>query len=302
MKNRYIALSLVVFVLSGCSWWHTIRHEQAKPAPAANDVRPIQDVRPTRPTVKGLIEDVRAHSALEQYGLFTQAIQASPQLSAQLQLLIDEGLLSRIVIGQESPQGWGAWRDGSTWVFMPAFVANLSPHRIYDVVTDSDILPNNMAFVLGYMAYHAQHEKELEKGLAGISSLPTMSNEDKQDRSIELHVRVDAGAFIQGWNNVVNVATTQNQGIPLTERQSAALLLNFIFREPFLIESIVREYESLPPSQKRIAVPAAQSLASFGPSLQYHLDMGAGGIPMNERNIDAMTRALEHSELTPVKP
>lgn len=197
-------------------------------------------------STQDVLANLRANATPEQYRDFDQAIQASPALSAQLNELSGSGQLTRLSIAAPASahEMFRAKRDGSTWTFTPELVQQMEKTRIYDVVYPDDILPNNVVFVLGHLAFHASHAAALK------ASEDTMKAGWKTDAAAHqpgapldataniqkwthLHLEDEAGAFVQGWNDVLDAALHQNHDAPLTMRQCATLLMNLRYRAVF---------------------------------------------------------------------
>ncbi len=93
-----------------------------------------------------------------QYDMFAEAISASPELTNQLNDLAARGLLTAFRIDPSPSQAasrkpFSARRDGSVWAFTPPFLQQQAKARLYDVVQPDDVLPDNMVFALGHLAF-----------------------------------------------------------------------------------------------------------------------------------------------------
>jgi hypothetical protein len=91
----------------------------------------------------------------------------------------------------------------------------------------------------------------------------------------ELGVHDEAGAFLQGWNNVVDAAAQETHSA-LSAQQLADLLLNLRYRAPFLIA---------------IKSSGAQRLAGDA----------HGMYPLDEHNLSVMSDALGRSQVIDVR-
>ncbi|WP_010091315.1 hypothetical protein [Burkholderia ubonensis] len=246
----------------------------------ATDVQKLaQRAQSSDISIESILADLRGRSTQSQYEAFANAIRHSPALAAQLNELVRAGLLTRISIDSgEASQGrsFGAMRSGSTWVFTPSFVADQGPRRIHDVVSDDDILPDNMVFALGFMAWRTTHDEEVTKALGAMRE-STDAPMAKMEWLVKLNIRIDAGAFIQGWNDVVDAAVRQNRGVPLTVSQGNALMMNLRYRGPLL---------------------KAVTAASPNPKLR----MESSSIPYDMKNVAALASALQESQLIDIQP
>lgn len=243
-------------------------------APADVDVAPAEDGALAR-----LLAELRTRATPAQYAAVADAIHASPALAAQLGELVRDGLLTRITVDTgEAALGrtGGALRNGSVWVLTPSFVANQAPRRFHDVVHGDDILPNNMAFALGYMAWRASHDAELSREAQALRASSDTVDAKKQ-RWIDVNTRIDAGGFIQGWNDAVEAAASQNGGVPITVKQSVDMMMNLRYRGP-LIKAIA-------------AKPPERTLRVTGPALL-----------LDASNIDALAAALKTSSVIDIEP
>jgi hypothetical protein len=198
--------------------------------------------------LKYIVQNFRQYATNDQYRLLTGAILASPALAKELSTLADNGLLTTFSIdtppsGSARPGTFGAGISGTDWVFKSSFLEEQGTARIYDVVDKDDILPNNMVFALGHLAFHAQREEQFKKdeeALKGTSSDAVASDAKRKDfsnpmeRWIDLRLRYEAGAFIHGWNYVYDAAVLENHTNPLSANQVGSLLLNLRNRAIFL--------------------------------------------------------------------
>ncbi|WP_175756347.1 hypothetical protein [Burkholderia cepacia] len=229
--------------------------------------------------VERLLADLRARSTADQYAAVAAAIHASPALAAQLDELVDAGLLTRIAVDSGEPalgRTTGALRNGSVWILTPAFVAQQAPRRLFDVVQDDDILPDNMVFALGYMAWRAKHDADVSRASDALRASDDSADTKKQ-RWIDLNTRIDAGGFIQGWNDTVDAATFQQGGRPVSIVQAVQMMMNLRYRGPLI--TAIR------------ATPPARKLRITGPTLALDAD-----------NLDALASALQTSPVIDIEP
>jgi hypothetical protein len=179
------------------------------------------------------------------------------------------------------PSTFGAGISGTDWVFKSSFLQEQGTARIYDVVGKDDILPNNMVFALGHLAFHAQRaeqfkkDEEALKGGANGGALPSEGKRtglNSMDQWIDLRLRYEAGAFIQGWNDVYDAAELENHGNPLSANQIAILLLNLRNRAVFL--KTMNDHK---------------------------LFSGSGRIEQTDANINAIVAALHDSKMVDIE-
>jgi hypothetical protein len=205
---------------------------------------------PSAGDLQGLLDILREHSTSQQYAVFADAIQASPELKAQLEEIASQGLVKSFSITTIAPTGpkhilFGAKRDGTQWLFTPEFIEQQAKKRLYDVVRPDDRLPNNMVFALGHLAFHAHNaamrDAELKPLLAtGRQLAQAAKNGAPVDltnylkSTNEVLLRDEAGAFIQGWNDVVDAAEHERTQTPFTIAQMPVMLLNLRYRAPLM--------------------------------------------------------------------
>jgi hypothetical protein len=204
---------------------------------------------PSSGPLKFIIDDLRQHATGDQYQLITKAIIASPALTTQLTTLAENGLITKFSIDMPPSQSmhpniFGAGISGTTWAFTSSFLNEQATVRIFDVVGKDDILPNNMVFALGHLAFHTQKEEQFktdEEALKRVTdSNDVLDGVKRKDligpmgRLVDLRLRYEAGAFIQGWNDVYDAAVLENNGNPLSANQVGNLMLNLRNRAVFL--------------------------------------------------------------------
>lgn len=178
----------------------------------------------------------------DQVARLREAIASSPALEAQLNALAASGMLTRFAVGVTPEQvprrgPFSAWIQDSTWAFSDEFIGKHGKQRLFDVVQPDDILPDNLVFALGHMAYGAKVAKELATEEASLQATykeqAASGNHDATaliKQSVALHINNDAAATIQGWNDTVDAAQHENGGKPLTARQAASLMMNLQYR------------------------------------------------------------------------
>jgi len=197
------------------------------------------------------LDTLKVHATAAQYVMFANAISASPALTSQLNDLEAKGLLTEFRIDESMvPPGQGkpfsARLNGSVWVFTPAFVQQQAKVRLYDVVQPGDVLPDNMVFALGHLAFKADtaatmlaSEQSLQSQFrasrqTGQGSLSGMTPDTFLRASVQMHLQNDAGAFIQAWNDMLDAAVRQNGGRELSIRQVASTMMNLRYRAVFM--------------------------------------------------------------------
>jgi hypothetical protein len=272
-------MSAIIIVLM-CSW--AMGAEDAKqlvsfvnsPAIAAHKL-------PSGGLLKNIIDDLRRNATDEQYQLITKAIAASPALAVQLTTLAENRLITRFIIAPSSSplvpiNMFGAQISGTDWVFTPSFLEQQGTIRIFDVVYEGDILPNNMVFALGHLAFHAEHKEQFKKDEEALTKITDSEAalaeayrrgvSPPTERWGNLRLRYEAGAFIQGWNDVVDAAVLENHGNKLSARQVASLIMNLRNRWLF-----------------------------FKEMHGYNLFADSGQIEQNDANVEAIVAVLHNS-------
>src|SRR5581483_2611612 len=74
---------------------------------------------------------------------------------------------------------FGAALDQGRIAFTPAFFKAISTAQPFDLRSADDIPPNNMAFVLGHLAFHLQNAASMGDALAHLTANPNTTNIDK---------------------------------------------------------------------------------------------------------------------------
>ncbi|OXI87577.1 hypothetical protein CFB50_03070 [Burkholderia sp. AU33423] len=243
---------------------------------AAAEPAPTPAAQAVYPAVERLLGELRTRSTPDQYAAVARAIHASPALAGQLNELVDAGLLTRIAVDSGEPalgRTSGALRNGSVWILTPAFVESQAPRRLSHVVHDGDILPDNMVFALGYMAWRAKHDADVSREAAALRASDDSADEKKR-RWIELNTRIDAGGFIQGWNDTVDAAAVQHDGRPVGITQIVPMLMNLRYRGP-----LIKAIQATPP-----------------------LRVTATTFPFDDASIDALALALKGSSVIDIEP
>jgi len=168
----------------------------------------------------------------DQVARLREAIASSPSLEAQLNALATSGELTQFAVGNEvtlPPKvgPFSAWIHGTTWAFHADFIGHHGKTRLYDVVRPGDILPDNLVFALGHLAYKAKTAKAMDVGSASAKALSLQ-------QWVVLRMTNDAEATIQAWNDTVDAAEEENGGAHLTVAQQASMLINLQYRGALL--------------------------------------------------------------------
>jgi hypothetical protein len=222
-----------------------------------------------------LLERLHASVSPEAYRQIAAAVAASSALRVQLNELTVAGSLTevRVVPQSDLPPGkakfFHGFTDGTRLVFSNEFLQELLKNRPFDVVNADDVPPDNTVFVLGHLAYHL-HAGE-----------PQMQRAQMTDQTaaiqafIAQRLQVEATAFIQGWNDMIDAATHANQNRPLSPRQVGQLFMNARYRFAF-----------------------AQAIRSTETPLRL---LQSGAIEVNEPNIQAIATVLKHSAISDIE-
>src|SRR5258708_17059525 len=152
--------------------------------------------------LKPIIDKLARMASSQQFSQIIGAARASPQLTRQLGRLIAQGKLTEIrILDANGPKPFGAWVDGATIYFTTNFLAAQLNYR-GPTFHANDILPNNTVYCLGHLAYH------LAAGVLDPGKFPRM------DEFVRKNLEIDAGAYIQGYNDVMDAAMQTNSGKP----------------------------------------------------------------------------------------
>ncbi len=154
-----------------------------------------------------------------------EAINASPALTQQLAAAANAGQLAAIGVappGRPPASPFATTIDRGKIVLASDFATQTGKKRLIDVAVPNEILPNNLVFVLGSLAYHLAHPPPTPQGYPN----PAAYSQARLDQ--------DARSFIQGWNDVVDAATRENANQPLGVQQQGALLANLRYRAVLL--------------------------------------------------------------------
>ncbi|BFI96561.1 MAG: hypothetical protein RSP_20710 [Rhodanobacter sp.] len=192
--------------------------------------------------LENILDQLGKQAPPDQVAHLREAIGSSPALEKQLDALVSSGRLAHFAIGDAASQvprrgPFSAWFQGNTWAFSGDFIAKHGKQRLYDVVQTDDILPDNLVFVLGHLAYEAKTAAAISSEEAAIKEATraqiAAGNNDMTSvmrQSIALHINNQAAATIQGWDDTVDAAQHENSGRPLSPRQAASLMMNLQYR------------------------------------------------------------------------
>ena len=187
----------------------------------------------TRVASGQVLDGVTIKATPTQMARLRSAIASSPALQAQMKALAASGKLTDIVVGDiadSPPKAWpfSAWIHGTTWVFRSDFIEQHGKNRLFHVVKPDDILPDNLVFALGHLAYETQTASEQ------ISPAAASASHISKQQWIAARMSNDASATIQGWNDTVDTAELENGSKPLSVSQAGDLLLNLRYRGPLI--------------------------------------------------------------------
>ena len=122
---------------------------------------------------------------------------------------------------QQAPDGpFRATIEQGWIVFAADFLPKMAPLRLQHIVRATDIVPDNLVFVLGAFAFHLLS--------------PPGARPATREEFIQAAMECDARAFLNGWNDVVDWATRGNLDRLLSIEQSSSLLLNLRYRAVFI--------------------------------------------------------------------
>lgn len=171
--------------------------------------------------LKPVIDKLARTATSQQFSQIIGAARASPRLAAQLTRLVAAGKLTeiRIVSARNSSKPFDAWVDGSTILVTADLLKRLLDNKETPIHEHAQFLPNNTVYLLGHLAYH----------LAAGAPDPLKSR--RMDDYVNKMLEIEAGAYIQGFNVVIDAAVQSNGGRVLTERQQLPLLLNSRYRK-----------------------------------------------------------------------
>jgi hypothetical protein len=163
----------------------------------------------------------------DQFEQISAAIGASPQLATRLGDLAQSGALTAIVVAP-APTGspFNATADDARISIAPSLLTALARQRLFDVVQDDDVLPNNTVFVLAHLVHHLENPAAFR--------FPAPGGSIDRTTWVDARLKAEAAAFLDAWNVTVDEATRRH-GAPLSGRQVASVLLNLRYRFVFTV-------------------------------------------------------------------
>jgi hypothetical protein len=181
-----------------------------------------QSIPGASPRLQGIVDSFKRQSPAERHKQLSQALIASADLTRQLSALADAGDLAGIEIASpQRPRGmFPSTVDARRIVLAADLMPQLTRKRLYDVAYGDDILPDNLVFVLGTFASLLMH--------------PVRNGGGNVQAMLQMQMTMQAVAFIDGWNDVVDAAVHENANKPLTGRQAGNLMLNMRYRTVFI--------------------------------------------------------------------
>jgi hypothetical protein len=243
------------------------------------------------PELKALLDDLATTATAEQVGQIADAISASPLLIGELNALASSKKLAKIVVPATEPSvaapgpRFGARLEGSTFMILAPLLKELQRNQLSDVAVGSDVLyPNNTTFVLAHLTYHLAKKEDRERFDGEFKrKVGEKSKEGSPLDLTELLMQAqrnalgeEAGAFIFGWNCVVDAATQVAKDKQVMVRYAPGLLLNLRYR--FAIVKAIQASGA-----EKIQIPASAV------------------IELNDRNIDAVIGVLKRSAMVDIQ-
>ncbi|MES2072013.1 MAG: hypothetical protein V4488_16775 [Pseudomonadota bacterium] len=243
---------------------------------------------PTQSAINNFCERASADECHQ----LTDAINASPVLVDQLNEIASAGLLTSFAVttSENAPivrnTKFGAAIVDGTVSFTSEFLVQVKKNHSYDVTSPDDVYPNNLVFALGHLAYHAKTARDIkafeEKWMLDVAAQAKATPEGTPFNANELfkqgqrkHLEDEACAYIQGWNDMLEAAASENGGKPISVRQLPKLLMNFRYGQVFV---------------KSLRQPGNSIVLPF-----------SGMIAMDKHNIDAVVEALLSPRITDVQ-
>ncbi len=252
-------------------------------APAANPAPLTPAVAPGGATKKLLKRLTGSWTYKAENAQLAAAITASSDLTYQINALTSSGKLTYMEVSGGTPGQLGGSIPGNGFAFTSGFLADLrSDHPHANIVSNDgpNLLADNTVFVLGQMAYHmandagadtnaqADMQSAIDKAYADAKPGEAPDMTAILNQFSDSKMRVEAAAFIQGWNDTVDAAA-RAKGTPLTPQEAASLLMNLRYRSYFLA-----------------------AMPKTGETLRFSDD---GRIPPDDENLKIMGEALGKS-------
>ena len=216
------------------------------------------------------------------------AVQASIKLGKQLEALTTKGIVQHIAIidSKDLPKIRGvalsASFSGKTIYIDAAMLDLLRKGEETIAESDPNFIPNNLTFILGHLAYHAEHEQEmkqfedqwrnnLKENMRTATQKTPFDATQMLIESQAKHLQEEAAAYLYGWNIMLDAMAEKLHVNSLDIMQVNQLLHNFRYRM-YILKAM-----SVQPT------PVA---------------IGADGhIELNQQNVVAMAEALKRSNL-----
>lgn len=235
-------------------------HEQQ--VPAEQPTLPQEQGPPQKTQLQEILDAFARHATVAQQQKLAEALAASPALARQFNSAAEARQLTAIAVlpAQDLPnKPFLATVDRGRIVFGPDFLDRVVTRRLSGIVQRTDILPNNLVFVLGSLVWHLQR--------------PAVPPTTDMQTFIQTNIAKDARAFIQGWNDVVDAAEQENGDRYLTAPQQLSLLENLRYRSVFLDRAGRRIVAW---TSSGAIDPTDQNVAQLAESLRYSnlLDFG----------------------------
>ena len=247
----------------------------------------------------GSLEEVLAPLAQDKSAApILSAIDASPALKHRLEALANSGELTAIVVVPDAQppvvrgQAFAGATDDTIIILTAGLLTELQQNRRTDVIGKNDVLPDNTVFVLSHLAHHLEIRTRQEQFNAHLQELvhEALAKADQsgaefdQQPLIEFatqgNLQLEAECMISGWNAVVNAAVHTAGKDNTTDEAEVAVML-----APLLINLRYREVFT-----KAMELPKDQ-----------RIQLMANGIPMDQRNIDAIIAALMQMQLLDIQ-
>ena len=169
-----------------------------------------------------LVSDFRLTASPSQVDQLVAAIESSPPLKAEFVTLIASGKFEKFeIVPSSDPRlkdtPFQARVANGRIIFTANFLEAQRPKRLFDVVQEGDVIPDNLVFVLGHLAEHLEHPFEIPD--------PRPSRE--QFLSLVLHD--EASAYIAGWNALAASLPGKSSVI-----RDGSALMNLRYRAVFI--------------------------------------------------------------------
>lgn len=227
-----------------------------------------------------------------------RAVDASPALKQRMEVLAGTGQLTAIdIVSDSAPpvvrgQPFAGAIDDTRIVLTTGLLAALEQNRRSDVISEHDVLPDNTVFVLSHLAHHLEIRTRQEQFDEHLQELVHEALEKADQSGTELdqqpliqyatqgNLELEAECMISGWNAVVNAAIHTTGKDNTTDEAEVAMML-----APLLINLRYREVFT-----KAMELPQDQ-----------RIQLQANGIPMDQRNINAVVAALMQMQLLDIQ-